>query len=269
VLPVVHALPQAHHAPPVNVLVQSADSVLYTLNITHQFQPHQPHHIPQFHDVALQAQPAHQAHPVAVITQVKFHVLQAITIIQPFHHQPQPHHPAFKYHHETGKSIHPHPHHQADHVHLYPYRFNAAPVARLIDGINNMLYDDPLVVVPQAHQAHQAPHGLFSHAHHHTQFIFDILVVDAVQGVQATQFHANHHQPPQADHHRSAFKLPAFNAAHQAHQAHQLELYTHTAQADQALPFLFTVHVHEKVHLTNILYQFGLSTHGLVKVRLL
>ena len=94
--PVVHAVPQAHHDPPVNVLVQSLVNVLYTLNITHQFQPQPPHHLPQFQPVELHNQPAHQAHHTAVIVHVKFHVAQAITMTQPFHHHHQPHQPAFK-----------------------------------------------------------------------------------------------------------------------------------------------------------------------------
>lgn len=117
----------------------------------------------------------------------------------------------------------------------------------------NVLYSDHLVVVHQAHQAHPFDHQLFCHAHHHTQFIFDILGFTAVQAVQATQFHEKYHQAHHPHHHRSALKLQAFNAAHHAHHAHQLELYTHTAQFDPALPFLFTVPVPAKVHFTNTL----------------
>ena len=82
----------AHH---VKVLVQSPDSVLYALNNIHQFPPAHPHHHhagPLFRH----AHQAHQAHHTAVTVHVKFHVAQAITMTQPFHHHHQPHQPAFK-----------------------------------------------------------------------------------------------------------------------------------------------------------------------------
>lgn len=62
--------------------------------------------------------------------------------------------------------------------------------------------------------------------------------------------------------HRSAFNVPAFNAAHPA-QCVDPDAFA------PALPFLCILPFPERVPLTNILYQSGINIHGEVIVRLL
>lgn len=124
------------------------------------------------------------------------------------------------------------------------------------------MYNDHLVDVPPTHAAHAA----HTDAHPIPPDDPFVVVYDGFADVPAVPAEpgfapaAPQFQPSQP--HKSAFSVPAFNAAP------QFQCVCPDA-FPPALPFLCILPFPESVPLTNILYQSGMSIHGDVIVRLL